>query len=361
MRFLILVLINCLTWAGADDHIVVNARQGEILGLKLGQPEAVTAVPLQAVTGRITLPPDAERWVNAPYAGLIEAIKVSSGATVKQGQVLATLVSPQAAHLQQDYLTALGKHRLAAASYRRDQGLFAQGVIAKRRWQETQADYSASQAALKTAEQALLLAGIGAEQVKRLASQGVIEPRLLLTAPIDGVVLTREAHAGQRVERFAPLFHIASLTTLWLEVNVPQELLFTLNPGDRVREARLHLDVPISQIGQSVDAKTQTGWARAVIEAPGNRIKPGQSINGRLWRLVSRGYKVSPGSITSYRGGHYIFVKRDDGFDVIKVAVLGQDDQAHYIQSDALTADSVLVISGATALKAVWLGLGEEE
>ena len=111
--------------------------------------------------------------------------------------------------LQRDALQAGSQSALLQQSLKRDEQLFAEGLIAESRLQATRA--AATQAGAQASErrQGLALAGI---------APGKLGGPLALLAPIDGVVLDQSAQLGQRVESSAPLYRIAQLSPLWLEI-----------------------------------------------------------------------------------------------------------------------------------------------
>ena len=50
---------------------------------------------------------------------------------------------------------------------------------------------------------------------------------LNIRAPIGGVVLERLTTLGARLDIQAPIYRLADLSELWLEINIPQESALT--------------------------------------------------------------------------------------------------------------------------------------
>ncbi len=90
------------------------------------------------------------------------------GDKVEKGQVLAQVLSSELVALQQQYLTARSNLQLASLEQRRDKTLLAEGVIAERRWQETQAMHNSKAALADEAKQLLLMAGMTAPDISVL-------------------------------------------------------------------------------------------------------------------------------------------------------------------------------------------------
>jgi multidrug efflux pump subunit AcrA (membrane-fusion protein) len=108
----------------------------------------------------VLVPNEQMRIVAAPVGGMIEMLAVAPGSRVKRGQLVARLASPQALELQRDALQAGSQSALLQQSLKRDEQLFAEGLIAESRLQATRA--AAAQAGAQASErrQGLALAGI---------------------------------------------------------------------------------------------------------------------------------------------------------------------------------------------------------
>ena len=73
------------------------------------------------------------------------------------------------------------------------------------------------------------------EALRKLQAGQAIGSALEVGSPIDGVVMEQMQAPGQRVEVAAPLFKVARLSPLWLEIQVPLSQVGALQPGSPVR------------------------------------------------------------------------------------------------------------------------------
>ena len=64
-----------------------------------------------------------------------------------------------------------------------------------------------------------------------LISSRKLDSALVVSAPFNGVVLEQMATAGNRVVAADPLYSIASLKPLWLEIHVPLEQVADIHTG----------------------------------------------------------------------------------------------------------------------------------
>lgn len=356
------LLLSCTANAFAENmQVQISPEQIDNLAVKTGNLQSSRQIPLLSAPAQVVVPADHEMLLSAPQPGLLTQLLANIGDSVKKGQVLAQIHSPELVSLQQQYLTANSELNLAGFEKNRDQKLWQEGVIAERRWQETQAVYSSKAAMANEAKQLLSIAGMSAAEIGALAKSHRLNTRLNVRAPIDGVVLERLATLGNRLDMQAPLYRIADLSELWLEINIPQERLSSLNIGDGVQIPGSAAQAKISLLGQSVDQSNQTILVRAVIQGKPDKLRVGQQLNVQILQTnPTTNFRVPNSAIAQNAGHSYIFVRNADGFAVTEVKVAGKQAQDSLI-SGGLAGNEQIAVQGAVALKAIWLGLGGDE
>jgi cobalt-zinc-cadmium efflux system membrane fusion protein len=350
----------------AENSIAIAAEHMKNLGIALGKPERVTQIPLLTAPAKVVVPPSEEYLVTASQSGLITRLYASIGETVRKGQVLAELNSPDLLTLQREYLKAESALQLGSLIFRRDKKLFEEGVIPERRWQETENQYRAFASEANEHRQLLEIAGMTDAEIKQLKNTHRLSSRLRVLSPIAGTVMERSAVAGSRVDQLAPLYRIADLSELWLEINLPQERAAEVRIGDGVQLAGAEPQdgaaiAKIGLLGRNVNPENQTVLARAVIQGEQPAIRPGQRVNVRILRTAeTSAYQVPNTAIAQHEGRAYLFIRSDAGFNVTPVAVIGKQGEASIVAGN-LTGDEEIAVKGAVALKANWLGLGSDE
>lgn len=358
---LLLLSIACAGVQAADNVIQITRGQIDSLGVKLGKPEPASQVPVLYAPAKIAIPPTHEYVVSTAQAGLITKLHAAVGDKVEKGQALAEINSPDLLALQQQYLKAVNELELGRAIYNRDKKLLEEGVISGRRSQETRSQYNIYLNEAHEARQLLKIAGLSDSEIERLVKTQRLSSLLTLRAPLSGVVLERMAAAGQRIDNLAPLYRIADLSELWLEINIPQERLGSISPGDRVLIDHTDITARISLLGQSVNPENQTLLARAVIQDAPAAVRAGQKVNTRIFHESDQAaFKVPNAAIAQNEGQAYIFIRTDQGFQVLPVTVIGRQDSDSII-TGMLTGAEDIAVKGAVALKANWLGLGGDE
>lgn len=339
----------------APTLIAVSPRQASALGIETVQVDGEAHARQLALPARVSVPNDQLRVVSAPVAGLVEALEVAPGQSVRKGQPVARLTGPAIGEAQREYLSAANEAALARSSLARDEQLYAEGIIGRARLEATRAAAEGAGLLARERRQALQMAGVSANA--RLGGT------LTLSAPIDGVVLEQSAAVGQRVEAAAVLYRIARLTPLWLEVQAPVDAAAVLREGARVRVAGSPAEGRVIAIGRAVEAATQTVMVRARIDSGTETLRAGQSVEAQIELPAAEGLSL-PGSALARQGETtHVFVQIDEadksGFEPREVRVLRQSGDAVLV-SGALEPGERVAVRGVAALKASWMGIGQE-
>ena len=360
-RLLALCLLQPFSVNALDNQIHISREQISDLGIVLGALSASSQIPLLSAPAKVVVPANHERLINSTQPGLIVQLQANIGDYIQKGQELAIINSPELVNLQRDYLMADSELNLAELDYNRDKKLLDEGVIADRRWHETDSLHTGKTAHSNSARQLLEMAGMADAEIKHLTHTGKLSSVLHVRAPISGVVLERYATVGSRLDILAPIYRIADLSELWLEINIPQERVHTVHIGDLVRIENTTITAKISLLGQSVNKDNQTVLARAVINGKTDTLRAGQNINVEIMTNSAKGnFRINDAAIAQNAGHNFIFVRNSDGFYVTEVSVNGKQGGESLI-SGAIADNAQIAVKGAVALKAVWLGLGEGE
>jgi len=280
----------------AENTIKLSQDNVNNLGVILGKLESVKQIPVLTAPAKVVVPPTNEYVVSASQAGVITTLKAAVGDNIKKGEVLVQLNSPDLLSMQRLYLKSLSDMQLGSLAYERDKKLLGDGVIAERRWQETRSQYNAFVYDVNERKQLLNIAGMTLPEIESLGQTHQLSSQLNVHSPISGVVMARIAIAGERVDMLAPLYRIANLSELWLEINIPQERIGSIKVGDQVLIDNTPISAKITLLGQSVNPENQTLLARAVIvtqQTLGSQqsvVRPGQPLIPRLFKPL----KVRP-------------------------------------------------------------------
>ncbi len=324
--------------APANAGLEIRPEQAQALGVQQVKASAAAAV-VARYPAQVVLPSGQQQVVAAPLAGLVAELRVSAGDTVRVGQVLAVLRSPQAHELQREAHTAASQQQLAAATLQRDEALHREGLIAISRLEASRA--AAQQATLMHDERRRAMADAGLQP-----GSGMLQ----LRAPISGVVFERLASVGERVDAAAPLLRLGSVTRLWVEMQVPVRELEQLRLGDTVKVAGSAASGRVLSIGQAVQAATQTVLVRAEFGSTAG-LRVGQAVEALHERTAAGASQVPSTALTTAGGQPALFVAGAPGrYRITPVQVLGQHGGQAVVRG--LPAGSTVVSAGVASLKA---------
>lgn len=358
------LLVMSLCWVGvvsAANDVPMTARQSQALGIEtapLAAPSAASGIGLPA---QVVIPNHQVRVISAPLAGMVESLEVVVNQPVKKGQVLARLQSPALAELQRDFLQAALQSQLAQNTLSRDEKLFKDGIVAESRYLASRSNATVLAAMANEKRQALRLAGMGDDAVRKLQSGQAIGSALEVVSPVEGVVMEQMLAPGQRVEVAAPLFKVARLSPLWLEIQVPLAQAGALQPGAPVRVPSAQAGGKVTSIGRGVAEASQTVLVRAEIGEGAANLRPGQFVEAIVGAaLGAKQWSVPNAALVRAEDQIYVFTQTASGYRLQPVQLLGQTAAAATVSGN-LRGDERIVVKGTVALKAAWQGLGGGE
>ena len=345
----------------AADHVDINAAQIKALGIETAPLGARRAAELGGLAAQVVVPNRQMYVVSAPLAALVGRIEVAANASVRAGQVLARLQSPMLAELQRGYLQSSVQARLVADKLQRDEALFRDGIIAESRLRTSRGQQAEAGAALAERRQALRMAGVPESALGRLDAGKGIGASIDVLAPADGVILEQMVSVGSRVEAAAPLFRLAKLDPLWLEIQVPAAQLARISTSAAVSVPAVKSGGRVVSIGRSVGAN-QTALVRAEITAGSAALIPGQMVEASIGVADATDaavFSVPTTALVRHDSKLLLFVQTATGFAATPVTLSGEGSVSSSV-SGSFKGDERIAVKGIAALKARLGGIGAE-
>ncbi len=341
--------------AQAAELIQISGAQQKNLGIQT-QTLARSGEVQLGWPAKVTIPPGNLRMVVAPVSGMVTRMSKGTAEPVRSGEFLAVLSSTELLAEQRGLITAQTRQKLARDNAARDEKLFAEGIIAESRLRASRAELVQAQAEYGVQRAALKAYGLG-EQTIDSASDGKLSTSLGVSSQISGVVLEQLAEVGSRVETGMPLYKLANLSRLVLEIQLPAKDANTLKLGQAVSVAGSQATGKVTAIGAQVGG-AQTVTVRADLRDPQNRLLPGQSVEARLAVGMNGGGWRVPAQAIAWQGGKpYVFAATAQGYRAVPVQVLSQTSQDALI--GGLKDGERIAVSGLAALKSLWQAGGE--
>lgn len=338
------------TPAAAPDLVELDSAQVANANLGLG-PAGSMPPDTIVLTGTITFDAGRVSHVGPRIQGRIREVTVDLGASVKTGEVLAVLDSPELAAAQARWAQARIRRDLAARNYERADRLSRDGIVSGRRLLEAEAELRDRDAELAGARQTLSALGAEADT----AATGIF----VLRAPLSGELVERHAVPGEVVGPETSLFVVGELERVWLLLDMYDRDLTRVRVGAAVRVTPEALpDHPvlarIGLISPLVDTLTRTVRVRVEIPNNDHQLKPG---------MFARAAVTIPGTpdaigvpreaVQLVNDRTVVFVPEGPGRFRVRPVVLRDSKTGTWVevQSGLVLGDTV-VVGGSFSLKA---------
>lgn len=343
------------------NHIPFTAQQQQSLGVKTATLQAIKQFKLFNAPAVVEVPPTNQTIINSPQAGFVQQLLVAEGESVTQGQLLTIINSPDLVSLQNDYLQAYSQLQVAEDTLQRDRKLYNDGIISKRSWLQTRSRHAALKSDLQRSRTLLEMAGFSTADISRLQRKRQLNSQLHIVAPVAGVILERNVEIGQKVERLEPLFHLANLQQLWLNIRVPQEQVDKLRTDDLVSSLNQQLTASVTLIHRGVDRTDQTVMVRAAITRGGELLRVGQQLTVTLMRKADGVlYRIPLSALVRHQGQSYIFEQTAQSFQARPIELVSQQHKDAVITGQ-LNPSARYATASVIAIKAAWLGRGGDD
>ncbi|MBV8854341.1 MAG: efflux RND transporter periplasmic adaptor subunit, partial [Sinobacteraceae bacterium] len=186
-------------------RLTVALAQAEVTSRRLELPGIVESDPARTAA------------VLSPAAGRVLEIKVALGDRVRQGQVLATIDSPDLAQAYDDTDKAADALQLAEKNLERQVGQFKLGTASTRDLDQARSDRTQAAAEHARTQARLRVLGVPPESQHRSRV-------LSVTAPVSGSITALGIARGNMVnDPTQPLMTVADLSTVWVTALAPEK------------------------------------------------------------------------------------------------------------------------------------------
>jgi len=226
---------------------------------------AVTTMPVTRsirAIGELSYDEGSLKTIAAYVDGRLDRLYADyTGVTVKQGDHLALLYSPQLYSGQAELL-------------------LAKEALDRRRSATLSNAIPVDSSLYESTKERLMLLGVTDLQIRHLEESGKADSRLHLCAPTSGTVIEKLAVEGQYVKEGDPIYRLADLTTVWLMLRLFPEDAASLRYGHKI-DAEVQ-SLPgrrftgrVAFIDPNVDPKTRTVGVRVVIPNTDGTLRVG--------------------------------------------------------------------------------------
>jgi len=278
-------------------------------------------------------------YISAWVPGRIDRLYVDfTGTSVRKGDHLVYLYSPELVSAQQELLQALQTAQKVEA-----------GGNPEIR--------NTAQRTLEAVREKLRLLGLTETQIQEIERQEKVSDHLTIYSPISGVVIQRNAQEGMYVQTGTPIYTIADLSNVWVKLDAYESDLEWIRYGQEVEfsteafpgEAFTGKIVFIDPV---LNPMTRTVKVRVNVPNSDGKLKPEMFVRAVVRTKLSVSGKVMDPALA----GKWICPMHPDvvknhsgtcdvcGMDLVRAESLG------YVSASAIQKDAPLVIPASAPL-----------
>ncbi len=331
-----------------STEVIANA------GIKTARLVRVALSEALSLPGEIAADPDRLARISSPAEGRIEEVKLREGAPVKKGDALVVIRVPEIAKVRAAHFATQSKAKAARANAERLRSLLGERLASEQAVLDAEAEADALEVEAKsTADQ---LGAIGA------AASGAFS--ITLRAPINGIVVARDAVVGQPVSAERVLGTVVDLEQVWFLARVFEKDLGQLKIG---ANAEVHLNAypdehfagTVEYIGQQIDSVARTVTARIRLRNHGGLLRLGlfgtSQVSTGAREPADPKLVVGSSSITEVGGKSVVFVRQAETQFELHEVTLGKEALGRVEVLAGLREGEEVVTDGVFTLKSLVL------
>jgi RND family efflux transporter MFP subunit len=254
--------------ADTASSVELTPEEQKAIGVETTEVKRQTIRKEVVTPGRVAEPETGIGAISARIGGRIDKLFLNvTGETVKSGQPVALIYSPDVVSSIEEYKLALENRQRLSAS------------------KEQQAVSQADEL-VRASRRRLELWGLAAQQIDEMAAGSENNIHLTTSSPVSGIVTKRNVVEGQYVNQGDVLYTVADLSAVWVQADVFESDISLIRSGQAVTIASPALPGAlrgtISFLQPSVDPQTRTMTARIQVSNPQMRLRPGMFVQVAL-------------------------------------------------------------------------------
>jgi membrane fusion protein, heavy metal efflux system len=346
---------------GSSDGVQsVELTEKQLAAIKVEPVGLRSFETLKTAVGTIDFNQNKTVQVFSQYPGKIVRAFFNLGDTVKRGDILFTVDSPDLLQAESTLLAASGVLELQTRTLARASQLLKAGGSAQRDVDQATSDHQTAEANFKAARDAVRIFGKTDAEIDQILAQRKVDSTLYVPSPIAGTVIARNAAEGfltQPGTAPAP-YSVADLSTMWMIANVIE----TDAPSYRVGQ-EVQVRVPaypdkvfeghVTTVGSMIDPNTHRQLVRSEIADPDHLLRAGMFANFliRLTDPVQSAAVPVDAVVREGDGTMTVWVTADRRRFTQRIVTIGIRQQDGYSQVlSGLQANELVVTDGAVFL-----------
>ena len=259
------------------------------------------------------------------YGGTLQQLNVKQGNSVRKGQTLACVSSPQMESTRRSAQTSLEQ---AQDAYDRLKKVHDNGSLPEIKWREMVANLEKAQSALDLAN-AMLTDNI-------------------IRAPFDGTIASVDAEIGENIAPMKPIIRLINTKGMAVKISVPENEITKVQVGDTAEIVipalgDKRLNGKVIEKSMTASMLTHSYPVKVFIEHPDKELSPGMIGKVVLKADVSKGIIVPANAVLINQEGKFVWVAENGLATRRKITLSGYSGNGVIVSEGLRTGDRVIV------------------
>ncbi|MDT8338470.1 MAG: efflux RND transporter periplasmic adaptor subunit [Sulfurimonas sp.] len=329
--------------------VTLTPQEEKSWQIQSAKAKEVTYVPLDTYMMQVTTPPTLLHTISVPYEAQVVQLHKTEFEHAKKGEVLATLSSQNWIEAQKEAIDTWIELSYSKDEANRRSQLCKEEIIAQKECFVADEEMKRDTIKLQAAKALLRSYGATDEVMQKLFNELTIFSNIELRSSVKGVVLQTDIQVGKNISPSSALFVIKTEGENWLEADIPQAVVKTLQPSQEVilRVGKDEIKSKILLISPTLHPLNQTRYVRFVLPKDANLLA-GLRTKVEL-SVAKRAFVIDKKALIRQDNESIVFIKKGQTYSALRVDVLAENREVCYLEYKeelkepiAVTATSIL-------------------
>ena len=281
--------------------VSVDPRRQQLIGVRTARAERRRSGVEVRANGAVAFDETKETEINSKVDGWVRDLKANyTGVTVRKGDTLFTLYSPELLATENEFIVALRGREQAQ-----------QSTLPETR------DHS--EQLIRAVRERLMFWDVSVAEIREMERRGRALGETTFVSPASGVIVEKGVVEGMRITAGQRLFRLADLSSVWVEADVPERDLASVREG---QAASVTLDAypgeqfsgRVSYLYPSIAEQTRTLKVRLQLDNSRGRLRPGMYGTVTITGPATSALVVPSDAVVDSGTQQVVFVTEGDGY-----------------------------------------------
>lgn len=311
----------------------LDATRRQLIGVRTASVELAPFTRTIRAVGRVSYDETRLRHVHTKIDGYVEHLFANAtGESVRRGQPLLEIYSPELLASQQEFLVALAARNRMGGSGLSSVAGYGQDLV-------------------ESARRRLQLFDMTDAQIAQVEQTGTPQRTVTVYAHESGVVMMRNVTEGERIEAGKTLLDVADLSKVWVLASVYEYELPFVHQGQPATMRLSYLPDrtfrgKVSLVYPSIEAATRTAQVRIAFDNPDLALKPDMYAEIELAAALGERVSVPDEAVLDTGSRSLAFVEKQPGVFEPREVRIGARLSDRYEVLSGLAPGEQVVVSG---------------